>query len=207
MNTIGKGAEAEIIECMFFGEPAVCKRRVRKRYRVHALDVALRSERTRKEASVLRAAKQAGVQCPVVKHVDLVKKELFLNKISGGLLRESLPRLRTPGRNRLLKEAGACLAALHGAGIAHGDSTTSNFMVDSRGRLWLIDFGLSEFTPSVEGQATDVLLFKKSAGERDFGVFWKEYASKKKGAGAVMRRLGVIESRGRYVVRSMAGAA
>ncbi len=204
MKLAGKGAEAEIVECRFLGEPAVCKRRVRKRYRVHALDEELRAERTKKEARILHAAREAGVLCPLVKHVDLVKKEIFMNKIMGRLLREALPRLAAREKNKHLEQAGVYLALLHDAGIVHGDSTTSNFFVDSDGVLWLIDFGLGEFTKSVEEQATDVLLFKKSVDGGEFRVFWAAYAGSKKNADEVLERLGEIEARGRYVVRSMA---
>jgi len=204
MKLLGKGAEAELVECLFMGEPAVCKRRVRKRYRVHALDERLRSERTKNEARILHAAKVAGVPCPIVKHVDLVKKEIFLSRIDGKLLREAMPKLATGKKNALLKEAGGFLAALHDGGVAHGDSTTSNFMVDREGALWLIDFGLSEVTNSVEEQATDILLFKKAVAPREFAAFWGAYARKKTNSKLVARRLAEIEERGRYVVRSMA---
>jgi len=193
----GKGAEAELLDCRFMGEPALCKRRVRKQYRLHALDYRLRSERTRKEARVLSAAKQNGVRCPLVKHVDETRKELFITKIEGELLRNSLSK-------DALAQAGQQLALLHETGIVHGDSTTSNFMVDRAGKVWLIDFGLADYSDALEEQATDLLLFKKSVSLPQFKDFMAGYAQENKKSGAVNKQVEEIEKRGRYVVRAMA---
>ncbi|MEW5955282.1 MAG: KEOPS complex kinase/ATPase Bud32 [Candidatus Micrarchaeota archaeon] len=196
MNQVGKGAEAEVFECLFLGEPALCKRRVRKAYRVYELDRRLRGERTRKEARVLAAAKQNGVRCPLVKHVDEARNELFISRISGVLLRNAVSE-------NALEQAGEQLALLHEAGIVHGDSTTSNFIADDGKRVWLIDFGLADYSSELEEQATDVLLFKKSVSEKQFNAFLGGYSRGNKNAAAVLTRLSGIEKRGRYVVRAM----
>ncbi|NYZ74921.1 Kae1-associated serine/threonine protein kinase [Candidatus Micrarchaeota archaeon] len=193
MKQAGKGAEAELLECRFMGEEALCKRRGRKQYRVHELDYRLRSERTRKEARILSAAKQKGVRCPLVKHVDETRKELFINKIDGILLRNALSK-------DALAQAGKQLALLHEGGIVHGDSTASNFMVEGNGTVWLIDFGLAEYSTELEEQATDLLLFKKSVSQKQFQEFLDGYSRN----AAVLKQLEEIEKRGRYVVRAMA---
>lgn len=212
MNLLGKGAEAELIACVFQGEAAVCKRRVRKAYRLYDLDQRIRTQRTKKEARILASAKQAGVRCPRVMGVDLQLKEIFLNRIRGELLRNALARAAAAADGKgahpnalraLLVCAGEQLALLHGAGLVHGDSTTSNFMVDDAGKVWLIDFGLAEYDSSPEQQATDLLLAKKSLSEKQFEYFLKGYSSENKKASAVLKQLDEIEMRGRYVVRAM----
>jgi tRNA A-37 threonylcarbamoyl transferase component Bud32 len=75
--------------------------------------------------------------------------------------------------------------------------------------VWLIDFGLSGFSKSAEDHAMDVLLFKKSAqpfSPAVFQSFWNAYAKANPKAKTVLQTLGEIEQRGRYVVRSQAGA-
>jgi len=195
MKIIGKGAEAEVLECRFLGEPALCKRRIRKSYRVYELDKKLRSERTKKEARILSASKQKGVRCPLVKHVDETRKEIIIKKIDGILLRDALSE-------DALVQAGKQLALLHEAGIVHGDSTASNFVVDCSGKTWLIDFGLADYSNELEEQATDVLLLKKSVSSKHFEAFLKGYSQHKKFS-AVLKQLEEIEKRGRYVVRTV----
>ncbi len=203
MQIIAKGAEAELFEATVFGRKALCKRRVRKRYRIHELDVKLRESRTRQEAKLLHAAKLAGVRCPLVLHADLLKKELFLENVEGTGLREYLRNHPLP--KALLQEVGKRLASLHLAGIIHGDFTPSNILVTPAKKVVFIDFGLGSFSSSLEEQATDVLLFKKSVSEKQFNAFWKGYAEKNRKAKKVLVRLKEIEKRGRYVVRAQAG--
>ena len=73
-----KGAEAELISCRSSGREELCKRRNRKRYRVHALDSQIRESRTRKETKILHALKLVGIRCPLVFHADLLKKEIIM---------------------------------------------------------------------------------------------------------------------------------
>ncbi|MGB9577390.1 MAG: KEOPS complex kinase/ATPase Bud32 [Candidatus Micrarchaeia archaeon] len=200
----GKGAEAEVLECFFLGAPALCKRRVRKQYRIHSLDWRLRTERTKKEARLLAAAKKCGARCPLVLHADAVEKQVFENKLNGRLLREALPTLDSKRKKQVLEEAGRQLALIHAAGIVHGDSTTSNFFLCDDGKLWVIDFGLAENSASLEERATDVLLFKKSVSSQQFASFVAGYAKHAPDVKKVLEQVSEIESRGRYVVRAMA---
>jgi Kae1-associated kinase Bud32 len=203
-NLIAKGAEAELYAARFLDHDAVVKERGRKAYRAHALDARLRTERTRREARILHQAKLAGVRCPRLLHAEPERHRLYLERFEGRLLREYLPGAGGANRAWVLAECGRQLALLHEGGVAHGDSTTSNFLV-SAGTPVLIDFGLAEFTTQIEEHATDVLLFKKSVSPADFEAFWQAYARGRKKSKEVLGRLREIERRGRYVVRSMAG--
>jgi len=200
---IGKGAEAELYSAQFLEAEAVVKERVRKRYRVHELDTRLRTERTRHEAKLLHAAKLGGVRCPRMLYAEPERHRLYLERFRGPLLREALSTLAGVNRSFVLAECGKQLARLHKAGIAHGDSTTSNVMLVA-GIPVLIDFGLSEFSSSPEEHATDVLLFKKSVSPADFKHFWQAYSHEWENSKLVLTQLKDIERRGRYVERQMA---
>ncbi len=201
MKPVAEGAEAKLYECVFQGVPALRKVRERKKYRAYALDVLLRRSRTKREAKVLHAAKRAGVNCPLLLHADVERFELFEELIPNAvLLREKLGALPGWGQ-KILGQCGEMLAVMHCAGLVHGDFTTSNVMIGRAGGVFFIDFGLADFSRSLEEQATDLFLFKKSVSEKQFGFFLAGYAKGNKNAGAVEGRLLEIMQRGRYVAR------
>jgi len=203
MKEFSRGAEAILFPAAFAGRPCLCKQRFPKHYRVPELDEKLRTTRTKREAKIIVSAKAAGVPCPSLFHADLLKKQLFIEKIDAKPLRLVLPKLSHAKQRAVLSQAGKILAKLHSAGIAHGDSTTSNYLLAPSGQLFLIDFGLSQFSSSEEEQATDVLLFKKSVSPTQFAWFSKGYEKEmgEKRAGRVFARLSQIAQRGRYVSR------
>ena len=202
VKEFSRGAEASLFPAVFMGTPCLCKQRLAKAYRARELDEKLRTTRTKREAKTLAAASAAGVPTPQLFHADLAKKQIFIEKLGAKLLRTSLPKLPPAKQRTAASNAGKILAKLHAAGICHGDSTTSNFLLAPDGALFLIDFGLAQFSSSVEEQATDLLLFKKSVSPGLFAAFYKAYAKQRgKDAVLVLDRLAKIESRGRYVVR------
>lgn len=198
MTLVGKGAEAELHSKEFLGREVVVKERKEKKYRIKEIDVPLRKKRTRTEAKLLVASKKALVKVPTIN--ELKEFEISMNKIDGKLLRDAKI---TPS---LLSLAGAYLARLHNSGIIHGDYTTANLMVDSKGTLFVIDFGLGSVSKDLEDKAVDVLLFKKSLGDkRKFESFLKGYKKESKEFEKTMGQLKEVEKRGRYVVRAMQG--
>jgi len=98
---------------------------------------------------------------------------------------------------------GAYAARLHNAGIAHGDYTPANVMIDASGMPWIIDFGLSEMTSALEDKALDILLMKRSVNPDQFRAFVDGYGKQCRDAVKVMVRLGEIEKRGRYQTRTL----
>ncbi|HEV8289431.1 MAG TPA: KEOPS complex kinase/ATPase Bud32 [Candidatus Norongarragalinales archaeon] len=201
MHYFAKGAEAQLSNTELLGANVVCKTRTAKAYRPKALDDKIRAERTKTEARVLTAAKNAGCATPLVLHVDLQNHEIFLSKIEGELARIKLDKTSKNEQSKVLQEAGKQLAALHNAGMYHGDSTTSNFMIDSKNRVWWIDFGLADYSTNVEEYGLDILLMKKSLSPAQFLEFWKGYSKQKTRADIVKKQLAEIELRGRYVER------
>jgi len=46
--------------------------------------------------------------------------------------------------------------------VVHGDPTTSNVIIDSKSKLWLVDFGLSEMNATVEMKGVDLHLIHRA---------------------------------------------
>ncbi len=200
MRLISKGAEANIY---LTEDGLILKERIRKIYRVKELDEHLRAMRTKKEAKLLNLSKKAGVPTPFVFDVDLEKKTILMSFVEGEKIRDYIERADLNEKIRVCKKIGELVAKLHEKDIIHGDLTTSN-MIMNRDKIYFIDFGLGEISMEIEDKAVDVLLFKKCLhsshykNEREcYEAFIKGYERYKK-SGEVLKRVGVIERRGRY---------
>ena len=193
---IGKGAEAELRESTWNGRPALSKKRVAKKYRVAALDYSLRKRRTRREAKCLRIARENGVPAPELFFENEEKFELLLEKLDGTLLS------RKKISSKEAWQAGEVLAALHSAGIAHGDYSTSNLMAvkGAKKGVFVIDFGLSELTNSLEERADDAIVFEKSLDNEPLAKSFRQGYLKKAGneGQLIFARGKQILSRARY---------
>ncbi|MEM4719145.1 MAG: lipopolysaccharide kinase InaA family protein, partial [Nitrososphaerota archaeon] len=109
---------------------------------------------------------------------------------------------------RLAYELGRIVGKMHAGGVAHGDLTTSNIMLDKSGNIYLIDFGLSAITDDPEELAVDIHLLDRSLESVHHGVrasfmrsFLRGYAA---AAGMsflqkLVEKVKEIRSRGRYV--------
>jgi Kae1-associated kinase Bud32 len=196
MKLVGEGAEASIYEAKFLGEKVLLKKRIKKEYRAKELDERIRRERTKKEAKILSSLFLAGVNCPELRFCDLSEFSIFFTKVNGRLARNSMLK------KSFFEKAGVQLALIHNTGVTHGDFTTSNLII-SKNKVYVIDFGLSNFSKLIEEQATDLLLFRKSVSEKNFKTFASAYSKAKKNASKVIEKMNEIEKRGRYVVRMM----
>lgn len=194
MRILSEGAEAQILSTEVLGIRAVVKRRIRKGYRSRQLDEAIRASRTRTEAKTLALASTNGIDAPVLLLVDGF--DLYMSRIDG-IRPQELTKAQA-GR------AGAILARLHALDIAHGDFTPANMLVRD-GRLYIIDFGLAEITRSIEERALDLLLMKRSLGQKEAETFLAGYRDASATAASdILSRLAQIEKRGRYHVRTLA---
>jgi len=197
-----KGAEADISLVIWRGMPAISKVRQPKQYRHSDLDLAIRTQRTVHEATLLSAAKAAGVRTPFVCFVDPEGAEIIMEHVEG-------PNVKDVLDIKLCKEMGRYTARLHGAGIVHGDLTTSNFIVTENSdadRLILLDFGLSYYSDRIEDLAVDIRLIKEiftSAHISVKGAFsnfvrgYKDVAGKRRTT-KILENVREIERRGRY---------
>ncbi len=156
---IHRGAEAVIYKGNFLGFKAIYKYRPPKQYRSEVLDKKLRFERTINEARIMLRLRLSGVPVPALLDVDLDRGLIVMEYIEGRILRDYI---LGEGSTDLLRDAGRILGMIHARGICHGDPTISNYIVDNRGSLWIIDFGLSEYSDDAEDQAVDLHLLYRS---------------------------------------------
>ena len=198
---IHRGAEAEVYEKELWGLPVIEKRRIKKDYRHPALDTRLRIARTRLEARILMRAKEKGVRCPAV--LDIWEDTLLLEEVEGPTLLEILKS--EPVQESLAEELGRQVGLMHAAGIVHNDLTPLNVILTGEREVCLLDFGLGEFSKSVEDMAVDLHVLKKSVAalvpseaERFFEAFLRGYRGANPKADLVVKRLEKVEARGRY---------
>ncbi len=154
-----RGAEAIIYMGSSLGFRAIYKYRSPKPYRSVELDKKLRFERTLNEARIMLRLSLSGVPVPALLDVDLDRGLIAMEYIEGKILRDYI---LARGSTDLLIDAGRILGMVHDKGVCHGDPTISNYIVDSKGTLWIIDFGLSEYSSDVEDYAVDLHLLYRS---------------------------------------------
>lgn len=202
LKLVKKGAEADIYVTIWNGLDSILKIRKKKDYRVHSLDMRIRTLRTIREAKMISETKSFGITTPLVYFVDEKKCEIYLQLIKGKLVRD-LPL------NKIIKmctEIGRIVGTLHKNGIMHGDLTTSNFILSDQG-LVILDFGLSQKTDKIDDYAIDLRLFKEvlnSAHAQIVEDAWISFVlGYRKILGnmlteKVLSHVSVIEKRGRY---------
>ncbi|NPA96546.1 MAG: Kae1-associated kinase Bud32 [Crenarchaeota archaeon] len=204
---LATGAEARIFKCMFFGIPAVAKIRLPKPFIMPLIDEKLRSRRTRVEARALLDALRLGIPVPRVLWVDVDSGIIIMEFVKGEILRDAINRSCADEACRYLYALGEYLAKLHNAGIVHGDPTTSNLLLSPSG-LYLIDFGLAEYTSLIEDYAIDIHIAFRAIESTHFDkeselkeCLVKGYSEHMKGAQLVLRKVREIRAMGRYVER------
>lgn len=195
VREIAEGAEAKIYRCSVLGIDAVAKQRIRKAYRITELDERLRYHRTKVEAKVMSML-YGKIDLPAVLLVG--KDTIYMTYIEGERLSDAPVALQ-----RRLAVAGRHLAAMHNEDITHGDFTPAN-LIASGGRTYVIDFGLSYSTNSIEDKALDLLLMKRSVDAKQYVRFLEGYRSASRDYRKIADKLAEIETRGRYQSRTLA---
>lgn len=187
-NMIAMGAEAVIVR----KDNSVLKKRLSKSYRIKEIDDELRLKRTRSEAKML--AKLKGTAPGVISSSqETIEMEYIEGDVIKNILDENI---------KLAEKIGVEAGKMHDLNIIHGDLTTSNMMLDKKGKIRFIDFGLSFISEKVEDKAVDLHLFKEAVESKHFRYeneiwknFLKGYSSKDKEQ--VLKRLELVEQRGR----------
>lgn len=200
MKKISEGAESYIYAMDFFGYNCIVKRRLKKNYRLKEIDENIRIGRTKREARVMSIVDSIGIGSPRLLLLD--KYDIYMSKISGINLNDILERGKSKSLIKVFRTIGRFAATLHKNNISHGDYTPANIMMDKKMKVYLIDFGLSEITTSMEDKALDILLMKRSIDKRLFSEFLKGYNTFKYSR-EILRRLEQIEKRGRYNARTI----
>ena len=139
---------------------ALAKKRKPKRYRHPELDRQMRKTRTKIEADIIHRAKMSGVPTPLLYQVDPEDAVIVMEYIDGMKVRDAVEELTGEERMTLFKRIGGYAGRLHGAGVIHGDLTTSNILKQGD-RLVFIDFGLAEVSTEVEKRGVDLNLMNR----------------------------------------------
>ncbi|KAJ1735120.1 serine/threonine-protein kinase bud32 [Coemansia biformis] len=206
---IRQGAEARVYRTTVDGRAAIAKQRFSKGYRHPELDRKLTRGRLNQEARSLRRCKEHGICVPDVLRVDKDSATLYIELVDGPTLKEWVSGSSDEAAEAaLMAAAGQILHSMHLHNIIHGDLTTSNMIVSGDGRLTLIDFGLSQISPSAEDKAVDLYVLERAfvsthpGSSRLFAGVLEAYA-RDDAARAVLRRLEDVRQRGRK--RDMSG--
>ncbi len=208
---IRKGAEANLYYGHWFGKEVIFKYRIPKKYRTLELDKKIRTERTLNEARALIRVKKYGIDVPQVFEIDTSNSSIVMKYIKGAKLKEILHNLEESKKQSYFNKIGGTIAKLHINGHIHGDITTSNIIITPEEHIFLIDFGLHEYSDTVEDKSVDLHLFKRvlisSHGKEFkfcFDAFLEGYKSEYEKEGLdewknIIKNIDVIESRGRYI--------
>lgn len=195
MTILARGAEA-----LLYHNPdgTLVKERVRKNYRIAALDEKLRQFRTRREAKILKKLADIGIPAPILQSVNDKNMTITMSFITGKLVKDVLAT--NPESYGL--DMGRKIGRMHANDIIHSDLTTSNMIVD--GEIKLIDFGLSYISPQTEDKAVDLHVLKQALqskhheiSESCFNAVVQGYQQTNPEALAVLSRLEKVELRGR----------
>jgi len=203
MKILSQGAEAVIYQ----KGNEVIKDRIKKSYRLQALDERIRKQRTKKEIKLLEKASKI---IPIPKITNNKEKfSIEMQFINGKKLSESLDSFSEKEAALICRKMGENIAKLHNINIIHGDLTTSNMIFNKKeNKLYFIDFGLGYDNGKTEDKAVDLHLLKQALEAKHFSrypsyVKWilESYKKHSKSAEAVLKRLEKVESRGRYKER------
>jgi len=205
---IKKGAEANLYLEEWHSRKVIMKRRLPKNYRIPELDEKIRSQRTIYEPQVIHRAKEAGVPTPTIFMVDVAEANIIMEFVDGKQVKQVLNDLPQEERLRLSRHIGTLIGRLHKNGIIHGDLTTSNMILTPYGKVFFVDFGLSERSTELETKGVDLHLMKRAFqsthyryAKECFEAVVEGYAEVvgEKGAKNVLEKIREIERRGRYV--------
>ncbi|MFX0071288.1 MAG: KEOPS complex kinase/ATPase Bud32 [Candidatus Hermodarchaeota archaeon] len=208
---IRKGAEANLYHGYWFGKEVIFKHRLPKMYRIEEIDTNIRTTRTLNEARALIKVKKYGLNVPQVFEIDLKNSIIIMKYIVGRKLKAILNYLEENKKKKYFKNIGQNIALLHINGHIHGDITTSNLILTDNEEIFLIDFGLHEYSDSIEDKSVDLHLLKRvliSSHGKDFKICFNSFLegyqniysyTSIQDCKSIIKNIAVIESRGRYV--------
>lgn len=202
MKLIKRGAEGDIYLTSWNKQKAILKTRKKKAYRNSILDKKIRRQRTIRESQIIVEAKSFGICTPLIYRADAKNCSIIMQYVNGVLVRD-LPKAKLI---QYCDKIGHVVGTLHKNGIMHGDLTTSNFII-SKGKLFVIDFGLANKTIKPEDHAVDLRLFKEILNSAHTDIMkksWQRFLHGYKNTvgtvqfDKIIHFVSVIESRGRY---------
>lgn len=208
---IQKGAEASLYRGKWFDRQVIFKYRIPKKYRLEKLDKKIRVKRTLNEARALIKVKTYGLNVPQVYEIDTKNALIVMKFIKGKKLKDVIEILEKNKLKLYFKQIGSMISTLHNHGHIHGDITTSNLILTPTEEIFLIDFGLHEYSDSIEDKSVDLHLLKRvliSSHGSFFRICFKSFLEGYRSGYSphevnlcnnIIKTINVIESRGRYV--------
>ncbi len=200
MKILYQGAEAIIY--LDEKNKKIIKERIQKNYRLKEIDEKIRRRRTKKEARIIEKLREIGLNVPKILNLSDFKIEM--EYIEGKRLKEILSE---ENYKYFAEEVAKIVSKMHENNVVHGDLTTSNFIF-SNGKLYVIDFGLSENSNKIEKFAEDLLTLYYALKATHFEIlekFWEifvnEYKKRFEKGEKVLERFKEILKRGRYIER------
>lgn len=213
LRLIKRGAEASLYLADWHDRRVIMKKRLPKKYRPSKLDENLRTYRTIHEPQLMHEAKKAGVSTPTIFLVDVKNSTIIMEFITGKQVKQVLTKASEKDRLLLCFQIGELIGRLHKNGIIHGDLTTSNMILDGRGKIFIVDFGLGEKMSELEARGVDLHLMKRALqsthfrfAEECFDAVMKGYTETmgNENAKEILEKIKEIERRGRYVAERKA---
>jgi len=181
---ISQGAEA-IIERTELG---VKKTRLTKTYRHPDLDVQLIKSRTKREAKVLLHLTEIAP-----KLINVRDNTIEMSYVDAPLIKDALTE---ENAHETGLRIGQAVKKMHDLGIVHHDLTTSNMFFTNP--ITLIDFGLSQFSETLEDKAVDLHVLKHALNAKHPHLaVWQAVLEGYHPEQALIERLEAVETRGR----------
>jgi TP53 regulating kinase-like protein len=156
------GAESTIYRLEQWGNTILLKHRPQKLYLLQEIDEFLRTSRTSRESKMLTVARSLGVPTPTVYWVDVHRHSIAMEFLQGKQLKQTVDEISVDRLQEITSEFGRLIGLLHNGGVVHGDPTTSNVIVNQKGKMWLVDFGLAEMNATVEMKGVDLHLMRRA---------------------------------------------
>lgn len=154
---IHEGAEAVVHAGMWMGRPAIRKYRRPRAWRHPDLDSKLTQSRLSSEARLLLLLQRRGLPCPAVYDLDIENGVLVMGRIAGRSLVEILrDDCESIDADSVFEAVGAALRGLHRIRMSHGDTTTTNVILQPDNTPMLIDYGLGRLTFETEAFGLDL---------------------------------------------------
>ena len=203
-----KGAEASLYLSNWYGKKAITKVRLPKKYRPEFLDRQIRSYRTIHEAQLLHQAKVAGVLTPLIYMVNVSEATIIMEYIEGVQVKQYLNSDTKADCREICSKIGELIGRLHKENLIHGDLTTSNMILDSQSKIFLVDFGLGEKNVELEAKGVDLHLLKRALQSTHFSIWENCFKDTLAGYRVVIgveltekvcEKISEIEKRGRYI--------
>lgn len=191
----------------------VLKERVKKSYRISEIDILINKKRTKSEIHIMETINNSNlVHSPKLLYGDIKEYKIYMEYLSNCVnLKDYIDDLIQVNKIEdikiILKDLGFIIAEVHNLKIIHGDLTTSNFMIDKSdiSKIYILDFGLSFVSESVENRAVDLYVIEKTficshnKISELFNILLNSYSDNitEKKKGEVIKKLDQVRMRGR----------